>query len=136
MRDKKFPLISVVINCFNGEKYLKESIKSVLKQSYKHWEIIIWDNKSSDGSKKIIRNFNDKRIKYYFSKRHYKLYKARNLAVKKCKGDFICFLDTDDKWLREKLKHQVSIIKKFKVDIVFSNYFIKQPPLLNSAGRI
>ena len=51
-----FPLVSVIMNCHNGEKYLKESIKSLTSQTYKRWELIFWDNKSLDNSKKIIRH--------------------------------------------------------------------------------
>ena len=50
LTQKNFPLISIVMNCHNGEKYLKESIKSIIKQSYQNWELIFWDNKSNDKS--------------------------------------------------------------------------------------
>jgi len=52
-------LVSVIINCYNGEKYLEECIESVLNQTYKNWEIIFWDNQSTDNSKKIIEKFLD-----------------------------------------------------------------------------
>ena len=108
MRSNKAPLISVIINCYNGEQYLKEAVRSVINQTFKKWEIIFWDNKSEDGSKEIIKSFKDKRIKYFYSKKHHKLYKARNLAIKKSKGKYICFLDVDDTWLKNKLKIQIS----------------------------
>jgi glycosyltransferase involved in cell wall biosynthesis len=57
-------LVSIVINCFNGEKYLRQSIESVLDQSYKNFELIFWDNQSKDQSKNIIKSYQDKRIKY------------------------------------------------------------------------
>ena len=54
------------MNCYNSEKYIKESIESVLNQTYKNWELIIWDNQSSDKTKVIVSNFlSDKRIKYF-----------------------------------------------------------------------
>ena len=52
IKNKK-PLISVIVNCFNGEKYLKECINSIIKQTYKNWEVIFWDNLSKDKSKDI-----------------------------------------------------------------------------------
>ena len=58
------PLVSVIMNCHNGEKYLIESISSLITQSYKNWELIFWDNNSTDNSKKIVIKFKDKRIKY------------------------------------------------------------------------
>ena len=57
------PLVSVIINCHNGEKFLKNCIKSVLNQSYRNFEIIFWDNRSTDNSYKIAKSFKDKRIK-------------------------------------------------------------------------
>ena len=59
----KSPKISIIVNCHNGEKYLKENILSIKKQSYKNWELIFYDNCSSDNSLKIIKKFKDKRIK-------------------------------------------------------------------------
>ena len=76
-----YPKISVVMNCHNGEKYLKQSIKSVLKQSYKNLELIFYDNKSNDKSVSIAKSFKDKRVKIFHSKNYQKLYKARNSAI-------------------------------------------------------
>jgi len=119
------PLVSVIINCHNGEKYLHEAIKSVLKQTYKNWEIIFWDNQSKDRSEKIVRSFKDKRIKYFRSKNFSSLYKARNLAIKKARGKFISFLDVDDFWVKTKLEKQIDLFKKNKnLSLVYSNVFI------------
>ena len=122
---KKNPLVSIVMNCHNGEKYLKESIVSILNQSYINWELIFWDNLSSDNSIKILKRFSDKRIKLFKSKNYTSLYKARNLAITKYKGKYIAFLDTDDLWKRNKLKEQIKFLKKnHKYKIVFSNFFV------------
>ena len=94
----KSPLVSVIMNCYNGEKYLTESLSSLLSQNYSNWELIFWDNLSTDNSKKIFKNFNDKRFKYFLADKHTVLYEARNLAIKKTSGDYIAFLDTDDIW--------------------------------------
>ena len=83
------------MNCYNGETYLQESINSALSQTYKNWELIFWDNNSTDKSKKIFSSFKDKRFKYYKSKRLLKLYHARNLAITKAKGKYICFFGTN-----------------------------------------
>jgi len=58
-------LISVIVNCHNGEKYLKKCISSILNQKFKNFEIIFYDNCSSDDSKKIIESFKSKKIKYF-----------------------------------------------------------------------
>ena len=56
------PLVSIIMNCYNGEAYLYESIESVLSQTYKNWELIFWDNKSEDKSAKIFKSYNEKRF--------------------------------------------------------------------------
>ena len=61
-------LVSIIINCHNGEKYLSKCLKSILDQSYNNWEVIFWDNCSNDNSEKIYKNFNDKRFLYFKSK--------------------------------------------------------------------
>ena len=64
----KSPLVSVIMNCYNGEKYLTDSLNSLLSQNYRNWELIFWDNISTDNSKKIFEGYNDKRFKYYSAK--------------------------------------------------------------------
>lgn len=104
------PLISVVINCYNGEQFVQESIESVFKQTYENWEIIFWDNVSSDKSADIVKTFKDKRIKYYKPSIHSRLGRARNLAMEKTSGEWCAFLDSDDQWLPDKLEKQVEIL--------------------------
>ena len=79
----KNQLITIILNCYNGEKYLNDALRSILKQSYKNWELIFWDNKSTDKSKKIFKSFKDKRLRYFYSNKHTSLYEAKNLAIKK-----------------------------------------------------
>ena len=121
---KNTPLVSVIMNCFNGERYVSQSIKSVINQSYKNWELIFWDNNSSDNSKNLCKKFKDKRIKYFYSKNYYKLYKSRNLALQKAKGKFITFLDTDDLWYKNKIKDQIKFLLKNNFKICYSNYLM------------
>jgi glycosyltransferase involved in cell wall biosynthesis len=116
-------LVSIVINCFNGEKYLRQSIESVLDQSYKNFELIFWDNQSKDQSKNIIKSYQDKRIKYFYSRNHTTLYQARNLALKECKGDFVCFLDVDDYFLKDKIAKQLLYFEDKKVGVIYTNYY-------------
>ena len=74
------PLLSVIINCFNGEKYLSECLKSILLQTYENYEVIFWDNKSSDNSKNIFLEIKDKRFKYFTDHDHVSL-QSRNKAL-------------------------------------------------------
>ena len=102
-------LVSVIMNGHNAETYLVESIQSVLDQTYNNWEIIFWDNKSTDLTREIVSEFNDNRIKYYYSDCYTSLGEARNRALHKASGDFIAFLDCDDIWLPEKLNKQIKL---------------------------
>ena len=122
---QKYPLVSVIINCYNGEKYLDKAIKSVLDQDYKYWEIIFFDNNSKDKSNLILKKYKDKRIKYFKSKKTYSLYKAKNLAIAKSKGELISFLDVDDWWLQSKLSKQVKVFQKDStVEVIYSNIYL------------
>ena len=62
---KNIPLVSILMNCFNGEKYLQEALDSVVNQTYKNWELIFWDNQSNDRSAEIFKKYKDKRMFYY-----------------------------------------------------------------------
>ena len=116
------PLVSIIVNCFNGEKYLRETLDSVITQTYKNWEIIFWDNQSSDISAEIFKSYQDSRLKYYLAPSHTKiLYEARNYALKKATGDFIAFLDADDYWLPDKLEKQIPLFNDSEVGLVYGN---------------
>ena len=116
------PLVSVIINCFNGERYLRDALNSIINQTYQNWEIIFWDNLSTDKSAEIFKSYKDLRFKYYCATSHSKiLYKAKNLALKKARGDFIAFLDVDDWWMSHKLEVQIPLFKDTKVGLVYGN---------------
>ena len=125
------PLVSIIMNCYNGEAYLCESIESVLSQTYKNWELIFWDNKSVDKSAEIFKSYKDKRFKYYYAPQHTLLYEARNQAIEKSSGEFIAFLDTDDFWAKDKLELQIPFFKDLEVGVVYGNLFIVNEKLNN-----
>jgi len=122
--DSKSPLVSVIINCYNGEQYLCEAIDSVLSQTYSNLEIILWDNQSTDKTAEIIKNYNDSRINYYYAPKHTLLYEARNYAIEKAKGEYLAFLDVDDWWSPEKLERQMCLFDDVDVGVVYSNFFV------------
>lgn len=126
MRKSSKPLVSIIVNCFNGDKYLSECLRSIKNQTYKNWELIFWDNKSTDKSKKIFINNKNNKMKYYSSPRFLKLHQARNVALKKTKGNLICYLDVDDIWLPNKLLKQIKIYLKNKdAGIIYGNFFVQ-----------
>ena len=118
----KKPEISIIMNCHNGEKFLAEAINSVLNQTYKNWELIFWNNSSSDQSEKIFKSFKDKRLRYFYTAKKVSLYVSRNAAIKKTKGNFVAFLDVDDTWLPNKLKLQLEKFKDKKVGLVYGKF--------------
>ena len=87
--------VSVIINCYNGEKFLEKAINSIYAQTFSDWEIIFFDNKSSDRSASIAKKF-DRKLKYYCATKHISLGEARNEAILLCSGKWVCFLDVDD----------------------------------------
>tara|TARA_B100001057_G_scaffold426925_1_gene451381 strand:+ start:2962 stop:3744 length:783 start_codon:yes stop_codon:yes gene_type:complete len=121
----KSPLVSVIVNCHNGQKYLSECVRSILNQTYKNFEIIFWDNYSTDTSYEIIKKFKDKRIRKFRLNKFNSLYKSRNLAISMSKGKYLTFCDTDDLWTKNKLIEQLRLFNRSKhIKFVFSNYFV------------
>tara|TARA_B110000438_G_scaffold247415_1_gene249535 strand:- start:5361 stop:6272 length:912 start_codon:yes stop_codon:yes gene_type:complete len=118
------PLVSVIVNCYNGESYLEECLTSIQNQTYQNWEVIFWDNHSTDSSKQIFKKFTDKRFKYYLSPAHMNLYEARDLAVKASSGDFITFCDVDDFWEKNRLQFPIPLFKNKNIGIVYCNQWL------------
>lgn len=120
---KTEPLVSVIINCHNSAQFLHEALNSVYAQTFTDWEIILWDNASTDDTSKIASSY-DQKLRYFKSEEFSSLGKARNLALKKTRSKYISFLDSDDIWLPDKLEKQVSILNKnADIAFVYSNYF-------------
>lgn len=116
--------VSVIINCHNGEKYLKKCISSVVNQKYQNFEIIFYDNFSNDRSKEIISTFMDERIKYFYSSNKLPLYQARNKALEHVTGEIIAFLDVDDWWDKNYLNGRKNAFNNKKYDIFYNNVFM------------
>jgi len=124
------PTVSVIMNCYNGEQYLKEALDTIYAQTYQDWEIIFWDNASTDSSAEIARSYGDK-LKYFRGEKTVPLFAARNYALKEARGEFIAILDCDDLWLPTKLEEQVPLLEKDeKVGLVYSDAF-----LFNQKGK-
>ena len=118
------PLVSVIINCYNGEKYLREAIDSVIAQTYENWELVFWDNQSTDSTREIVESYGDPRIHYFYAPEHTPLGEARNLAVEKANGEYINFLDADDVWSFNKLEKQVGLIGNQNIAFSFTDFDI------------
>jgi glycosyltransferase involved in cell wall biosynthesis len=127
-------LISIVMNCYNSDKYLEEALESILNQTYKNIEIIFWDNQSTDGSAEIVKSFADNRIKYYLAPTFTLLGEARNLAVDKCNGEWVGFLDCDDIYEHNKILYSMEELYKSKLENISLIY--TKTNIINDQGII
>lgn len=103
---------SVIIPLYNKENYIKETLDSVMKQSFSDFEVLVIDDSSIDNSVNIVRQYNDKRIKI-FTKQNSGVSDTRNYGIQFSSGDFICFLDADDIWKENYLAELNKAIEAF-----------------------
>lgn len=118
--------VSVVIPTYNRAEFLRSAISSVLKQTYKDFEIIVVDDASSDHTSKVVNGFNCEGMRYIRHRSNKGEAQARNTGMLNASGDYIAFLDDDDEWLPEKLAAQVRILDNSpeELGLVYSGYFI------------
>lgn len=136
MENSTKPKVSIVINCFNGARYLKEALASVVSQTFDDWDIIFWDNQSTDGSRDIFSSYSDPRFHYFYADAHLPLGDARNLAVAKATGEWVAFLDCDDYWLPDKLERQMKIVHETGGETLGLVYGRAVMVLQRSAGNL
>ena len=118
-------MISIITPCHNAQATIKETINSVLSQTYRDWELIIIDDCSTDNSATIILDFvkNDSRIKYLKTEAPSgSPTLPRNIGIENATGRYIAFLDSDDAWLPDKLEKQLRVFEDERVAIAFSDY--------------
>ena len=123
--DRIMPQISIIMPCHNGEKYLSDSITSVISQTYTDWELLVINDNSTDNSVNMIENFckKDARIKLLRTEKSSGMPATpRNVGINVATGRFIAFLDCDDMWLPTKLEHQLPLFETKNVAVVFSYY--------------
>ncbi len=115
-------LVSIIMPSWNTEKFISESIQSVIDQTYPNWELIIVDDCSSDSTDKVVSSFNDERIKYFHNEKNSGAALTRNRALREAKGEWIAFLDSDDLWHPQKLDHQIQFMVKNGYHLSFTEY--------------
>jgi glycosyltransferase involved in cell wall biosynthesis len=104
--------VTVILNLYNGSATLAEAINSVLAQTFGDWELLIWDDYSTDDSAGVVRRYTDQRIRYVRSDKQIPLGQARQRAIEVARGEWIAFLDQDDVWLPRKLELQLSLARE------------------------
>jgi GT2 family glycosyltransferase len=129
---KNNPKVSVVIACYNSEKYIKLAIQSIKKQEYKNWELILVNDASIDSTKKIIEKYRSNKIKIINLKKNVGAYRATNIAFKKITGQYVAILDSDDYSHPKILSSQVSLLSK---NIVVG-LFLTRYKLINAKNKI
>ena len=103
------PSVSIIMNVRNGAATLREAMDSVMAQTFTDWELIVWDDRSTDDCAKIVAQYSDPRIRYLLSPEETLLGKARDNAIRQARGEWLAFLDQDDLWMPRKLELQMAI---------------------------
>tara|TARA_A100001011_G_scaffold396154_1_gene493256 strand:+ start:736 stop:1488 length:753 start_codon:yes stop_codon:yes gene_type:complete len=116
--------VSIILPNFNSSKYIYETIFSVLNQSYKKWKLIIVDDCSDSKTKSILKKFKKhKKIKIFFLKKNMGTAYCRNFAIKNSKSYYLAFIDSDDVWLKDKMKKQIYFMEKNNYNFSHTNYY-------------
>ena len=115
-------LVSIITPSYNSAKFIKQCIESVIAQTYTNWEMLIVDDYSSDNSLQILKKYNDKRIQLIELDKNVGASESRNVAIRKAKGKYIAFLDSDDLWEPQKLEKQISFMETEDIAFSFSTY--------------
>lgn len=96
-------LFSIIIPSYNSALFIRRCLDSLLKQTYSNWEAIVIDNHSTDDTVSIVKSYGDSRIQCYLIHNEGVIAKSRNYGITFAKGDYVCFLDSDDWWKENKL---------------------------------
>lgn len=116
-------LVSVIMPSYNTARFIKETIESVLEQTYSNWELIIVDDCSTDNTDKVVSEYlKDERIRYIKNEKNSGAAISRNRALREAKGKWIAFLDSDDLWEADKLEKQIGFMKSNGCHFSYTNY--------------
>lgn len=122
MMQNKDKLVSIITPLYNGERYIKETIESVQKQTYTDWEMVIVDDGSTDDSQNIVRQMAacDPRIRVYINEKNMGAAATRNQGIQLAQGRYIAFLDSDDLWKSNKLEKQIAFMTEKNAAFCYS----------------
>ncbi len=116
------PLVSIIMPAYNSKDYISNSVKSVLMQTYRNFELLIIDDCSTDGTMKEIENLSDQRVKIIKNEKNMGAAFSRNTGIKYAKGKYIAFLDSDDQWSVTKLEKQVAFMRDNNYYFSYTKY--------------
>ena len=121
------PRVSVVITCFNYGRFLQESVESALFQSFVDLEVLIIDDGSTDNTSAVVRRWTGKKQFRYIRQENAGQAAAKNLGIRESRGEFVAFLDADDRWDKHKLEKQIERFSDRQVGVVYSRVFRMKP---------
>lgn len=113
------PAVTIIMNVHNGAATLRATLESALAQTFAEWELIVWDDCSTDDSARIVADFNDPRVRYLLSPEATQLGQARDAAIRQAQGEWLAFLDQDDLWLPHKLELQHKLASDPEVGLIY-----------------
>ena len=122
MENKKKKKVDIILPNYNSSKFLKETIKSILNQTYKQWKLIIVDDFSDKKTREILNKISNKKIKIFKLNKNYGAGFCRNFAIKKSNSPYLAFIDSDDIWKKNKLKNQINFMEKNNFLFTYTNY--------------
>lgn len=127
----QLPVVSIVMPAFNSAKYIEASIKSVLGQQFKEWELLVVDGGSRDNTREIVKGFasTDPRVRLVNNPDDKGPAHARSIGVRQASGEYVAFLDADDLWISGKLLVQIDFMRRTATDFSYSKYRV-----MNSQG--
>lgn len=115
-------LVSIIMPSWNTADFIRESIDSVLAQTYTNWELLIVDDCSTDNTDEVVASYNDERIKYFKNEKNSGAALTRNKALREAQGEWIAFLDSDDLWTVDKLEKQIKFMNDRGYKLSFTEY--------------
>src|SRR5271165_1648741 len=120
------PLVSVIMNIRNGSAYVREAMECVMAQTFADWELIVWDDCSTDDTACIVAEYKDPRVRYFLAPEKTTLGKARANAIRRATGQWLAFLDHDDLWTATKLEKQMALADE-RVGIIYGRSVLFWP---------
>ena len=120
----KEKLVSIITPSYNSEKFISETINSIINQTYTNWELLITDDCSNDNTVNIVKSFqeNESRIKLFILKSNGGAGLARNNSIRNAKGRYIAFCDSDDQWKTDKIEKQLGFMDRLNLCFTYSSY--------------
>ena len=128
--------VNVLMTAYNAEEYIEESIRSIIDQKYKNWKLILINDKSNDGTMKILKSFKNKKIKIYNLKKHIGRTNALNFGLNKCTGKYVAIQDADDLSMPNRLSNQVKFLEKNEKYKMVGSFAIKINKSKKKIGNI